>query len=198
MSKERHQRIGRDKPRLPNRLDREDIKVREVRKDVDSDQRQRPENDRARKIALRIFHLARRKRQVGPAVVRPEHADQREADAPEHQRSDRRRREMSRGGAVAAANRERGEHQQRERRELRPRRHADDERPDVGAADVRRCRKRDGRRRQASRGQHVRGGIDPEAAQQVFAEDDRDAAEGRCADQNELGPAEQERRTASP
>jgi hypothetical protein len=49
-----------------------------------------------------------------------------------------------------------------------------------------------GHRGQASAADVVFDGIDAEAAQQVFAEDDRDAAECGGADQDELGPAKEE------
>ena len=33
-------------------------------------------------VALRIFHFAARKREVGKPIVRPEHRDQRESECP--------------------------------------------------------------------------------------------------------------------
>ena len=43
------------------------------------DERQRAEDDGARQVALRVLHLAGGERQVAPAVVGPQHADERQA-----------------------------------------------------------------------------------------------------------------------
>src|SRR5262249_10692490 len=81
---------------------------------------------------------------------------------------------------------------------LRPRRDADDEGADAGAADVDGGRERNGTRREAARDDVVLDRIDAEAPQQILAEDYGDAAEGVGADQHEFGPTEQKRCQPAP
>ena len=81
-AEEGHHGVGRDERRPGDDASiGMHVEVGEVGQDVDGDQRQRAEDDGAGEIALRVLHFAGGKGQVGPPVVGPQHADQREADA---------------------------------------------------------------------------------------------------------------------
>ena len=58
---------------------------------VDGDDGERAVDDGARQVALRILDLAAGERQVGEAVVGPQHGNQREAEQPGLDRAGRRR-----------------------------------------------------------------------------------------------------------
>ena len=98
-------------------------------------------------------------RQIGEAVVRPQHADQRQAEAPGIDRPRRSRRSGERS-AVAAAEQQRRDARARQRAELRDRRDADDGRADLDADDVGGGGEDDGAGREKSRPVGMRGRID--------------------------------------
>ena len=143
---------------LSDGLDRHDVEVGDVGQHVDADDRQRAEDDGARQVALRVLHFAGGEREVGPAVVGPEDADEREARCcrPRSTRPRRRGVEVRDGRAVAAAERERRSRPAAQRRELGRGRPADDGRADVGAADVGAGGEGDGGGRQAAGRERMR------------------------------------------
>ena len=150
-----------------------------------------------REIALRVLHFAGREREVGKSVVRPQHADQRQAQTacggarrPAWPTSDRTLRRGS---------------DQRHRR--------GDEHPSATnfaavamlttaapdpAEDVSGGGEGNGGRREHSRADDMADRIDPERPQQVLAEDDRDSAERGRTKEDELGPAEEKRDGTAP
>ena len=79
----RAHRLGGDPLRLRGAHRAERLQVAEVRKQVDGHHRHRAQDDAARKGALRVAGLARRKGDVLPALVRPQHPDHRDADGAE-------------------------------------------------------------------------------------------------------------------
>ena len=100
--------------------------------------------------------------------------------------------------AVRATERHRGGDQHPERQEFRRRRDVHHRRTQAHADDVGGGGEGDGGRRERSRADDVRHRIDAERPQQVLAEHDRDAAERRRPEDDELRPAEQKRGAASP
>ena len=165
------------------------------------DDRQRADDDRARQVALRVLHLAAGERQVAEAVVGPQHADQRQADAADaDRRAGRRRRQVAETLAPWPPPSTSGRHTSSDqRRELGGRR----DEPTIAAPRFTPTMLTTAAKAMAP-ADRLRAAtecvdrIDAEGPQEVVAEHDGDAAERRGANQHQLGPAEQERRPAGP
>ncbi len=191
-------RVGGDEARLGHAGDRVDVQVGEVGDQIDPDDCDRAQNDGLRQVALRFLHFARRKGQVGPAVVRPQNADDRQAHAAEGERRAGPGGQVGDRRAMCAAQEKRRQREDGQGQELGPRGDADDESADVCPPDVGSSGKGNRRRRQAPSEHIVLDRVHAKAPQQVLAENDGDATESICANQDKFGPAKQERWHSAP
>ena len=184
--------VGGHQWRPGHLAERQQIEIRGVDEQVDRDDPSGPYDQRPRQVPLRVPHLAAHEREIAPAVVRPQHRDQRQAEQAGRDRS-RRGRKMR---PVALPHEKRQEDEHHQRAVLGAGGEIQDERAPAHAVVIQGRRDRDGRRGDVVHQSRIleERRVPADRAQQVLGKRRGNRAERRGPDQHQLGPPEEERR----
>ncbi len=192
--------VRRNELRRPDLIDRQDREVREVREQVDDQHRERPEDDRARQVSLAVLHFATGEREIGPTIERPQAPRRARGRTARARKLPGRKNGVKCPPVFGSPIDEREQNDEQEPAVFRERRRARHEGAPPDPDDVERRRENDRPRRGVTGVRVVRRHqrIVAEDPEEVLGERDGDGTDRRRANDDELRPAEEERRQPSP